>query len=262
MDETGDVRFTDLCIVTAIDVEFKIASDLLSAKSLSDGPPMKICRGLFGARRVTVLQSEMGAAGFAERLAKHLADNRYDALIVAGLAGGLDPKLRGGDAVLYDLCYDAREIDLGYSEQAASEGTAAIAGDNVLSNFLFEALTASDLSCVRGSGITVSRIVTEAKDKLALGARYGAAAVDMETYEALSACVRLNLPAATLRIISDEAGRDIPDFNRAYDADGRMNGLRMAVAMMARPIATFRFLLSVKRVLKSLKESLQAALKA
>jgi len=257
---------TNLCIVTAVDVEFKIGAGLLSGKSFSEEPPMKICRGFFGARRITVLQSEMGAVGFAERLAKHLANNRYDALIVVGLAGGLDPKLRAGDAVLYDLCYDARATEFGRLEQPAHEKAAVIASDDAWSDFLFEALTKSDLPFVRAPGITVNRIITEAKDKLTLGARYGAAAVDMETYEALIACARLDLPAATLRVISDEAGLDLPDFNLAYDANGRMNcwvnAWRMAVAMIARPFAAFRFLLSVRRALKSLRENLQAALSA
>src|SRR5262245_18844564 len=129
MDEMGATSFTDLCIVTAVDVEFKIATNLLSEKFFSREPRMKICRGIFGPRRITVLQSEMGAIGFAERLAKHLADNRYDALVVAGLAGGLDPKLRVGDVVLYDLCYDARSIDLKHLEQPAFGEAAVIAGD-------------------------------------------------------------------------------------------------------------------------------------
>jgi len=254
--------FTDLCIVTAVGIEFKIAADLLSGKSFPEESRMKISRGLFGARRVTVLQSEMGAVGFAERLAKHLANNRYDALIVVGLAGGLDSKLRVGDAVLYDLCYDARAIEIGRLEQPARETAAVIASDGVLSDFLFETLTKSGLSFVRASGITVNRIITEAKDKLALGARYGAAAVDMETYEALVVCSRLELPAAALRVISDEAGHDIPDFNRAYDADGRMNSWQMAAAMAARPFAAVHFLLSVRHVLRSLRENLQTALNA
>src|SRR5262249_51604994 len=217
MGETDAAGFTDLCLVTAVGIEFKIAAGLLTAKSFSEEPPrernprerrrprlqgssqehldeagrrgrlrsqgfseeprMRICRGLFGARRITVLQSEMGAVGFAERLAKHLANNHYDALIVVGLAGGLDPKLRVGDAVLYDLCYDARAIESGRPEQPAHGKAAVIAGDEVLSNFLFKALTKSDLSVVRASGITVTRIITEAKGKLALGARYSAVAV-------------------------------------------------------------------------------------
>jgi adenosylhomocysteine nucleosidase len=272
--------FTDLCIVTAVDVEFNIGVDMLSGKSPDAGQTLvspgagqskvsptyseksriKICRGLFSGRRITILQSGMGAVGFAERLAKHLTNNRYDALIVVGLAGGLDPALRVGDAVLYDLCYDARAIDFTRREWPDREQVAAIAGNGPLSGFLCAALSRSGLSFVRAPGITIDRIVTEAKEKLALGAHYGAAAVDMETYEALRACARRDLPAVALRVISDEAGRDIPDFNRVYNADGRMNGWRTLGAMAARPSAAFRLLLTVRRALQSLKTSLQAAM--
>src|SRR5215470_12611174 len=151
MGETGAAGFTDLCIVTAVGVEFKIAAGLLTAKTISEEPRLKICRGLFGARRITVLQSEMGAVGFADRLVEHLADNRYDALIVAGLAGGLDPNLRVGDAVLYDLCYDARGIDYARRERPPHEEIASIAGNETLSDFLLEALTRSGSPSVPAS---------------------------------------------------------------------------------------------------------------
>ena len=266
MSEPGASGFTNLCVAAAVDVEFKIAAGLLSGKSFLEEPRMKICHGLFGGRRVTILQSGMGAVGFAERLAEHLRNNRYGALIIAGLAGALDPRLRVGDAVLYNLCYDARAIDFPLRERPdhkeAREKVAAAAGDALLSGFLSGALTRAGLSFIQAPGITFGRIVTEAREKLALGARYGAAAVDMETYQALDACARLDLPAAALRVISDEAGRDIPDFNRVYNADGRINGWRTASAMMARPSAALRLLLTVRRALRSLRVSLQAAMGA
>jgi adenosylhomocysteine nucleosidase len=300
MSELGVSGFTDLCVVTAVDVEFNIAASLVSGKSFLEESPgarplgaqvslpadfprgptdrikqartpalpggrsqgMKIRRGLFGGRRVTILQSGMGAVGFAERLAKHLTNNRYDALIVAGLAGGLDPRLRVGDAVLYSLCYDARDADFTRAEPSGREEVAATVCDEALSGFLCGALTRSGLSFVQAPGITVGKIVTEAKEKSTLGARYGAAAVDMETYQTLDACARLGLPASALRVISDEAGRDIPDFNRIYNADGRMNGWRTFAAMAARPSAALRLLLTVRPALQSLKATLQAAMDA
>jgi nucleoside phosphorylase len=261
MSNPGASGFTDLCIVTAVDVEFKVGQTLVS-HTFSEKSPIKICRGLFGGRRITILQSGMGAVGFTERLAKHLTNNRYDALIIAGLAGGLDPRLRVGDAVLYNLCYDARAIDFSSSKHPDREEVAATACNEQLSGFLYGALTRSGLSFVKAPGITVGRIITDAKEKLALGARYCAAAVDMETYEALDACERLGLPAAALRVISDEARRDIPDFNRVYNADGRINGWRAFAAMTARPSAALRLLLTVRPALQSLRANLQAAMGA
>ena len=259
MSVRGASGFTDLCVGVAVDVEFKIAASLLSGKSFSS-QGMKICRGMFGGRRITILQSGMGAVGFAERLAKHLTNNRYDALIIAGLAGGLDPRLRVGDAVLYNLCYDARATDFTRLERPGREEVPVTACDEALSGYLHRALTRTGLSFIQAPGITVGMVITEAKEKLALGANFGAAAVDMETYETLDACARSGQPAAALRVISDEAGRDIPDFNRIYNADGRMNGWRTFAAMAARPSATLRLLLTVKPALQSLRATLQAAM--
>jgi adenosylhomocysteine nucleosidase len=261
MNEPGASSITDLCVVTAVDVEFKVGQTLV-CPTFSEKSPIKICRGLFGGRRVTILQSGMGAVGFAEGLSKHLTNNRYDALIVSGLAGGLDPRLRVGDAVLYNLCYDARVSDFTRRERPGQGEVAATACDETLSGFLCRALTNSGLTFIQAPGITVGRVVTEAKEKLALGARYGAAAVDMETYETLEACARLGLPAAALRVISDEAARDIPDFNRIYNADGRMNGWRTLAAMADRPSAALRLLMTVRPALQSLKATLQAAMSA
>jgi adenosylhomocysteine nucleosidase len=256
---TGAPVGADLCVAAAINVEFNIAAGLLSEKSFSEEHSMKICRGLSGGRRVTILQLGMGAIGFAERLAEHLTNNRYDALIIAGLAGALDPRLRVGDAVIYNLCYDARAIDFTSRElRHCAEAT----GDEPLSGFLCGALNRAGLSFIKAPGITTARVVTEATEKLALGARYGAAAVDMETFQALSACAQLGLPAAALRVISDEAGRDIPDFNLVHKADGKINGWRMAAAMMARPSAALRLIMTIRPALQSLRSNLQAAIGA
>ncbi|MEK7833274.1 MAG: hypothetical protein AAB401_19445, partial [Acidobacteriota bacterium] len=86
-----------ICLVTAVDIEFKTAITLLSQSVLLTESKYKICRGVIGDRRITVLQCGMGARGFAEWLSHHLKNNSYEALIVAGLAGGLNPKLKTGD---------------------------------------------------------------------------------------------------------------------------------------------------------------------
>lgn len=253
MSDKARTGSADLCVVTAVDIEFTVAARLLAERSLSEESGVKVCRGHFGRRRIAVLRSGMGARGFDQRLAEHLAVNRYDALIVAGLAGGLDPKLRAGVVVLYDLCFDARPD---------RDEVANIATENGWSKVLFETLRAAGRSCVRGSGVTVNKMITEREAKLALGARYSAVAVDMETFEVLNACARFDLPAAALRVILDEAGHDTPDFNRAYEPDGLVNVWRMAGVMMARPVAASRFLFGVQPALRSLRENLDAVFRA
>jgi len=259
---------TNLCLVTAVDVEFNTATSLLSAKTYSNEFQIKTCRGLLGAppgqKRITVLQCGMGAPGFAERLREHLRLHRYDALIVAGLAGGLDPNLKSGDTVIYDLCHDARTLSGSSSKEKpfACDENASIRCEGKVSDFLFSSLRLSGQRCFRGSGVTVNRIITEARNKISLGVSCHALAVDMETYDVLRVCADLSLPASALRIISDESGSDLPDFNWAAQADGQMNIWRTAAAMAARPAASLQFLWNIRSVLNSLRANLSIVLNA
>src|SRR5262245_41510948 len=97
-----------LCVVTAHDLEFSTAAGLLSECKYYNEAQMKVCRGTVGNRQVTILQSGVGAFGFANRLSAHLENNQYEGLMVAGVAGALDPQIKTGDVVVFDNCYNAR----------------------------------------------------------------------------------------------------------------------------------------------------------
>jgi nucleoside phosphorylase len=123
-------------------------------------------------------------------------------------------------------------------------------------------LLAAGIPAARGAGLTVDRIVIDAREKLSFGDASGAAAVDMETFDIWSACANAGLPFAALRTVSDEAGCDLPDFNRAHDATGRVDAARMAAAMLARPVAATRFLANLRPVMRSFRRGLKAVLDA
>jgi nucleoside phosphorylase len=254
-----------LCIVTAVDIEFSSVAGLLAERSHSSQSGINSCHGHFGDRRVTVLKSEIGAIGFADRLANHLKDNRYDALIVAGFAGALDLNLKTGDAVIFDLCCDARAHHINLNSRKtplARDENASIACHAQATEFIFEILRESGFSCFRGAGVTVDQIITKAADKLSLGIRYDALAVDMETYDVLGICAASDLAAAVIRIVSDEAHSDLPDFNRALHPDGSMNPWRTASVMIASPINSTRFLLGLRTAVNALQANLKAILSA
>ncbi len=258
-------RFTRICIVTAVEIEFKTAAGLLADKAYSNESHMKVCRGCRGDRQITILKSEIGAVGFANLFSAHLEKNKYDALIIAGLAGAIDPKLRAGDAVIYDLCIDARSNVAGSNsreKQFDCEEIVSIACNDEISRLIIDTLRLNGHSCFRGVGVTVDRIVNRAQDKVSLGIRYNAVAVDMESFDILSICAMAGLGATALRIISDEAERDLPNFNLALGPDGTMNNWRLASAVLMSPIGTLRLLLNIKPAMNSLKDKLKAVLNA
>lgn len=256
-------RSARLCVVTAADIEFNAVAGLLAKSSqISDGE-LKICYGRFADQEIALLKSEVGAAGFAERLATHLAVASYDALLVIGLAGGLDPQIKTGNVVIYNLCFRAQsasEESNSKEKRPVREENASAVCDHDFSTRLFEKLLAAGLQCVRGAGLTIKRVVIEAENKLALGARYGAAAVDMETYDVITACTRVGVPAAALRVVLDEANDDLPDFNRALGADGSTNVWRLLPALLVRPIITARFIFNLRRAMRALRMATSLAL--
>ena len=253
------MNYARLCIVTAVDVEFDAAARLLASPPRAEENGLQVCRGRRGDRRVTLLKTGMGARGFAPRLRAHLAADPADAVLVAGLAGALAPDLAAGDLVLYDRCLDAR------NERELAPGRdeiASIVMDDALPDILAALFHTAGQRVRVAPGITVGEVLVTAQAKLALGARHRAAAVDMETFEIAVACREQGIPFAALRVVSDEAGQDLPDFNRAYDAAGRVLPAQMAAALLARPAVTARFLRQLRPVMRSFRNALTVALDA
>jgi nucleoside phosphorylase len=248
-----------LCLVTAVDIEFKTATGLLTEKNISAESKFKICHGMVGNRAITVLQCGIGARGFAEWLTHHLAENRYDALIVAGLAGALDPRLKTGDAVVYDCCLDAREAIEEPSPQHSPIQQSHKQTDLVRA--LLDALRGTELNSFYGSGITVCHVVINAQDKLWLGQQHQALAVDMESFDVLQVAAKCDVPAVVVRVISDETAHDLPDFNSATDTEGTINPRQMATAMLQRPVASARFLRNLKPVLAALRKVMEVVVR-
>jgi nucleoside phosphorylase len=153
---------------------------------------------------------------------------------------------------VYDRCLDARKME------PSRDKIASLVPDNSLSTFLEQAVRRAGIHAVRGAGLTTAHVVTTSREKRALGLRYAASAVDMETFPLWEAAGPMGAPFAALRIISDDAAGDIPDFNRAYTPEGRMIASQMARVMAARPGVTARFLNNLRGAAGAFKTALQA----
>lgn len=151
----------------------------------------------------------------AERLPPLLADGA-SGLISIGIGGALDPTLRVGEVVIGEavIARDGRwGVDAGWAGRLAS----------VLPNARRGAIRGED------------RMVVTAADKAALR-EGGAIAVDMESHVAARLAVEFSLPFAALRVVSDEAGRDLPPAVLAgMKPDGGMNLWGVLGALARRP---------------------------
>lgn len=131
--------------------------------------------------------------------AAELSSSRLEAVIAAGLCGGLDPSLRENDIVV------------------ATEVLNSATGERFASSEVL-----ADREFKSGVIVTQDRIATTASDKAEL-AKTGAIAVDMEAAAIAAHARRAKIPFACVKAVSDRADESlVVDFNQMRDAEGRI----------------------------------------
>jgi len=161
-----------------------------------------------------ILKTGIGAPGFLE---SHLPQCSH--VLITGFAGALDPALKAGEAVSYERCLNEK----GGSIDCLPLKTFSLA-----------------------IGISVSRVIVNASEKHRLRHAHNADAVDMESFEILRACGERELKGSVLRVISDEAQEDLPDFNLAIKDDGSIDRRELPRVLLARPILAMKFARSIR----------------
>lgn len=177
------------------------------------------------------------------------ASPKADAVLVIGLCGGLTASLPEGRIVAYTDCLstDSSKPPLRCSQP--------------LIDSLVSLLASSSIVCDRVVGVTSARIATTRDERLSL-ARRGAAVVDMESYSIVEAASSAGVPAIVLRVVSDSLDRDLPDFNRALNDDGALDGRKALKVALGSPLQTAKLLAANRRAMQHLAKALEIVLTA
>ena len=188
-----------------------------------------------------------GIGPLAASLAVHdaLAGPTMGRALVVGLCGLLSPAFAVGETLVYG------EI------VSASEATVTI--DRALASDVARTLGRVQ-SGIRALG--VADVVTSGFEKLDLGRRYNAQAVDMESLPIVRALQRAGVAVAVARVGSDAASDDLPDLHMALDGSGGLDGFALALAMLRRPVAGARLARNGTRALAALEATIGALLTA
>lgn len=185
----------DILIFTAVELEAKCVARALGIKAPSIGRPSE---GHVAGRRVILHLIGIAAAG----LPPPEAGEGCRWVIMAGLAGGLDPALEIGEIVV--------------------EGSP-------------EALRPR-LYCRRGRMHTANEIVAVPADKAALFRSTKALAVEMENARVRRWADQAGLSFIGIRAISDRADQTLaPAILRLVDDRGRPRAAKMAAALVRQP---------------------------
>ena len=154
--------------------------------------------------------------GARDSLAARLRTNPPKLVVLAGYCGGLDPSLGPGSVIL--------------GRQVAKAGRPTLEPDRFLVEDVRNALRNGGLAFVFAKLLGVDAPVATLDEKRDLWNEHGAAGVDMETYQAVSACVEARIKWLAVRVVIDGAGQSLPSSLRewAQDGDERAIGRRSA----------------------------------
>ncbi len=201
----------DIGVVAALAIEVAPLLARLTNVRKYSGPRFAVVEGEHAGRVVAVVLAGAGRAR-AQRGAEILLDgHRPRWLISAGFAGGLDPQLKRNDLVLAAEVVNLEGVR--YAIDLAIPPTSAAQGLHT------------------GRLLTVDEIVRTAAAKAELRRRHGADLVDMETSSVAALASERGVRFLSVRVISDEAGTDLPP--EVLAILGRSGGLRLGTAFGA-----------------------------
>lgn len=180
----------DVGIVAAMSIEVGFLMDRMKRVRKYAGPKHSIIEGECEGKVVALIIAGMGREA-ARRGAQLLLDgHRPRWILSAGFAGALDPELKRNDIVMasevIDLDGQRYAIDVGVPQNAS--------GPQIRTGRL----------------LTVDAIVRTAVEKAELRERFGADVVDMESSGVAALCSERSVRFLSIRVVSDEAGVDLP----------------------------------------------------
>lgn len=179
-----------------------------------------------------VLVTGMGTVNARRAVQAALAAIHPELVLSCGFAGGLNPALARGDVVF------AADPGFVWRDRLLAAGARPV-----------------KFHCAE-------RIAATAAEKRRLRESTGADAVEMESAVIAAECRRRGVPCATVRVISDAAGEDLPvDFNRFLGPDHRLALLHLLGAVWRHP-NLLRALLELRRTTREAAQRLAAVLAA
>jgi adenosylhomocysteine nucleosidase len=152
------------------------------------------------------LLTGMGKKNATASIRQALAEFQPRLVISAGFAGGLNSELKFG-TVVFD-----EDANAGLAERLLKAGAVP-----------------AKFHCA-------DRVAVTAAEKRALHQSTGADAVEMESSVIRTLCREHKIPSATIRVISDAAGTDLPlDFNALMTPDYQIHYGRLALQLLWSP---------------------------
>jgi adenosylhomocysteine nucleosidase len=174
---------------------------------------------------VAIIVTGVGRKNAEKSLREFLATHSPELVLTCGFAGGLNPDLKLGEVV-----FETANAPLAPSlSPPGGERVSARTGEGLFSKLSAAGAKPAKFFCA-------DRIATAVAEKKKMRAETGADAVEMESEAIHAVCRERGIPCATVRVISDTAGEDLPlDFNALAKPDMNLDYGKLAWAIAKSP---------------------------
>ena len=197
-----------------------------------------VCRGLAKAKikQVRVIAIAIGVKQIDEVLSHYwetINDSR--GILIIGLCGSLNNSYAVGDSLSVESCKQMNHNLVRLDADLTAE---------IREKLGLKTVTA----------LTSDRVINQAQEKLNLAQQYSAEIVEMEGYSYVARLQQQHKVVAMLRVVSDDLNGDLPNLDRAIDAQGNIKPFPMAIAMIRQPVAALRLIKGSLAGLKALEQ--------
>ena len=194
-------------VVFALGIEAGGLDDLLEGAVTIKGREFAVREGGLAGRRVALAISGAGGKNAAKAAEMLMAGHQPAWVISAGFAGGLCAGFRRGEILVADRLLDGHGNQVTLDPKKVP-GTLSAQGENCHQETVPGTFSAPGVRV--GGLLSWDRPVRLPQDKKTLGRRYGALAVDMETFAVAAACRSRGVRFLAARVISDELNDELP----------------------------------------------------
>lgn len=178
----------------------------------------RVTRGFFGQKDVAIIISGVGGRGVRRAVKVLIESFGPDLIISTGYAGGLSPEVEVGDIVV----------------------TGEVIHESGRRVFSASIDTFSPSPPIRrGPILTTNRFIPFSHDKKGLYRKFGAEAVDMESFFLGEEASNSKIPFLSIRVISDDVNRDLPQLSNIIGGDGRPKTAKIARYFLTHPKMIF-----------------------
>ena len=178
-------------------IESGCFEDLLQGVLTIRGSGFTVREGGLHGRRVVVILSGPGRSNAARATEVLIDGHRPGRVVSAGFAGGLSPQLKRNDILIADRLVDVSggaDILVCHTERDQQDRQECL----------------SSPGAHRGPLLTADHVVRLPSERKSLFQRYGALAVDMETFAVAEVCRRRQVAFSSVRVINDTADERLP----------------------------------------------------